>query len=217
MTSRSRRDYTRRRARQIAYGRWQPWADVAPVREHLQRLRRAGASYRAIARAADVSPRTVHRIYGSDPTRGRATPKRIHARHAQRLLCITTDSLHRTAVRREAIGARRRLRALIAIGHPAVSLARRLNVPPSVVWGIMRGTTSTVSPAMHTAVCDLYDQLWDMPPQARTPAERRAVAAARTRAARQGWSTPMGLDDDKIDNPAYKPRTRWRPAIGSDP
>jgi hypothetical protein len=100
------------------------------------------------------------------------------------------------------------------VGHPAVGLACRLDVPSRVVWDIARGRTASVTPAIHAAVCDLYDQIWDLRPSERTRAERRAAAAARTRAARHGWSAPMGLDDDRIDDPRYDPRTGWRPGTG---
>src|SRR5215472_17265835 len=56
------RDYIRRRTRQIAYGRWEPWADAEPVRQHVRKLCHGGATYRAIARAAGVSPMTVHHL-----------------------------------------------------------------------------------------------------------------------------------------------------------
>ena len=31
----------------------------------------------------------------------------------------------------------------------------------------------------------------------------------------QGWQAPMGLDDEKIDDPAYRPRAQWHPATGT--
>ena len=208
------RDYVRSRARQIAYGRWQPWAETAdPVREHVRRLRRAGASYRVVAQVAGVSPMTVCRLCGDDPPRGRVT--RVHAVHTRRLLAVTPGALRQAGARRDATGARRRLRALTAMGHPAVSLARRLDVPPSTVQAVIGGRAVTVTAAMHVAVCELYEQIWDLRPFERTPAERRAAAAARTRAARHGWPPPMGLDDDRIDDPGYQPRTRWHPLTGA--
>jgi hypothetical protein len=210
---RMHRNYVRSRARKIAYGRWQPWAETAhPVRQHVRRLRRTGASYRAVAQAAGVSPTTVCRLCRDDPPRGRAT--RVHAAHARRLLAVTPGALRQASARRDATGARRRLRALTAMGHPAVSLARRLDVPPSAVRSLIGGQAATVTVAMHVAVCELYEQIWDLRPFERTPAERRAAAAARTRAARHGWPPPMGLDDDRIDDPAFRPRTRWHPATG---
>jgi hypothetical protein len=208
------RNYVRSRARQIAYGQWQPWAETAdPVRQHVRRLRRAGASCRSVARAAGVSPMTVSRLCRDDPPRGGVA--RVHAAHARRLLAVTPGTLRQTSPRRDATGARRRLRALTAMGHPAVSLARRLDVPPSAVRALIGGQATTVTAAMHVAVCELYEQIWDQQPFERTPAARRAVAAARFRAARHGWPPPMGLDDDRIDDPSYQPRTRWHPATGT--
>lgn len=211
----SPRDYARWRARQIAYGRWRPWADAAPVREHVALLRQAGASYETIARAAGVSPMTVHRIEHGEPSKGRGVPNRLHAEVAERILAITQDGVRFASTRWDATGTRRRLQALTALGHPAAGLARSLGVSPETLWGIGRGTSSTVAPDLHVAVRDLYDQMWDLRPPERTGAERRAATAARARAARSGWPTPMGLDDEQIDNPGYRPRTRWRPATGA--
>jgi hypothetical protein len=118
------------------------------------------------------------------------------------------------AARRDATGTRRRLQALIAVGHPPTTLAHRLGVATRVVARIIRGTTATVSPGLHVAVCDLYDRLWDVAPPERTLTERRAAAAARALAAGHGWPAPMGLDDSRIDDSAYRPRAHWRPTVG---
>lgn len=133
---------------------------------------------------------------------------------AQRLLAVTPAMVEQRAVRRDATGTRRRLQALIALGYPAASLARRLEIDPRRVKCIIRGTTATVTSGLHATVRHLYDQLWDVRPPERTPAERKAAAAARALAASKGWPTPAGLDDDRIDDPAYRPRTQWRPATG---
>jgi len=208
----SHRDYVRWRSRQIAYGRWQPWADAAEVRAHLQMLRQAGGSDRAIARAAGVSPMTVHRI---QPSADRAAAVRVRAALVGRLLAVTPAVLESVALRRDASGSRRRLRALVALGHPGASLARYLGVPPATVWNLLRGTTVTISAELETAIRSMYEQIWDLRPPERTAAESRAAAAARTRAAQRGWPTPMALDDDRIDDPAYRPRSRWLPASGT--
>jgi hypothetical protein len=101
------------------------------------------------------------------------------------------------------------------MGHPGVSLARHLDVPPATVWNLLRGSTVTVSPDLDAAVRALYERIWNLRPPERTGAERRAAAAARARAAANGWPAPMGLDDDRIDDPAAQPRSRWRPATGT--
>jgi hypothetical protein len=217
---RSHQQYVRWRAWQIAYEKWEPWADAAVVRGHVRRLRATGASYKSIASAAGVSAMTVHRLEHEQvrvSARRRAerqSRRRIRAVAAQRLLAVSPAMVEQGAARRDASGVRRRLQALIALGHPAASLARRLRVEPRWVSRIVGGITATVTPRMHTAVCDLYDQLWDTWPSERTLSERKAAAAARALAASKDWPTPMGLDDDRIDDPAYRPRTQWRPATG---
>jgi Bacterial regulatory proteins, lacI family len=213
--SRSDPQYARHRARDIAYGRWDPWADAAPVREHVQLLRETGASYRTIAKAAGVSTTTVCRLLHGERSKGRAAPERVRARQARRLLAVTASGLERAAVRRDASGARRRLQALVAMGRPIADLSRCLDVAPRKVWHIIGGRTATVTPGMHASVRGLYERMWDLRPPERTAAERKATAAARALAAKQGWPTPMGLDDDRIDDPAYRPRTRWRQATGA--
>jgi hypothetical protein len=207
----SRQEYARWRAQQIAYGRWEPWAMAAPVRAHVQALRRSGASFRSIGCAASVSPVTVHRLLHGEPSRCRGAPARIRAAEARRLLTVTPETARRAATRRDAAGTRLRLRALTAVGYPAASLAARLGVAPGRVRDLARGRTKTVGPALRKAVAALYDELWDQPPPESTGAQRRSTAAARRRAASYGWPTPMGLDDDHIDDPDYRPRARWRP------
>jgi hypothetical protein len=176
-------------------------------------LKHAGASDRAIARAAGVSPMTVHRIR-RPPCQ--AVPARIGAELAGRLLAVTPEAAQQAALRRDACGSRHRLRALIALGHPGASLARHLGAPSAVVWNLARGRTATVSIELQTAICGLYGQLWNQQPPERTAAGRRSAAAARAKAAERGWPPPMGLDDDRIDDPAYRPRSRWLPASGTN-
>jgi hypothetical protein len=206
----SHREYVRWRSRQIAYGRWQPWADAGPVREHVQRLRRAGASYDAIARAAGVSVMTVHRLLHGRPSNSRPAPERIRSAQAHRLLAVAPGGM--CTGRRNVAGSRCRLRALVAIGHGPAVLASQLGVPPHQVHRILGGETRTVSPATDAAVRVAYARLWNQPPDGRTGRDRATAAAARRRAEREGWPPPMALDDDRIDDPSYRPRARWRPA-----
>lgn len=211
---RSHRDYAQWRARQIAYGRWRPWGEAGTVREHVRALRRAGASDRAIARAASVSVATVHRLQHGGRPGAHAPRERVSAVLAGRLLAVTPATLAAAATRHDATGSRRRLRALTAMGHPGASLARYLNVPPATVWNLLSGRSATVSAELDAAIRALYERIWNLRPPERSGAERRAAAAARARAAARGWPTPAGLDDDRIDDPAFRPRSRWRPATG---
>src|SRR5215467_9331032 len=87
------RDYVRRRSRQIAYGRWEPWADAEPVRQHVRKLRRGGATYRAIARAAGVSPMTVHHLVNGHRPHAEQPPHRISSAQARQILGVTLAAI----------------------------------------------------------------------------------------------------------------------------
>ena len=76
-------------------------------------------------------------------------------------------------------------------------------------------TPRTVSPNLRDTIADLYDAWWDKRAPERTRAERAAAAAARRRAAAGNWCAAAALDDDQLDTPGYRPRSRWRPATGT--
>ena len=204
------RDYCRHRSRQIAYGQWHPWTDAAPVRDHIRRLRHAGASYSAIAAAAHVSPSTVRNVMtGRCQKRPGQAPDRISTTQARRLLAARTQSCGQ---RRNACGSRRRLQALVALGHPPADLARQVGVSQPRLRRILSCETQRVSSAVHRDVCALYDQLWNQAPSEQTGRQRLATESARQQAESAGWPPPMALDDAKIDEPSYVPRMGCRRA-----
>jgi hypothetical protein len=206
------RDYTRRRARQIAYGRWEPWADAGPVRDHVRRLREGGASYSAIGSAAGVSSMTVHKLVNSSRHRGcRELPDRVGAAQARRLLAVTTAGCGQW---RNACGSRRRLQALVALGHPPSVLASQLGISSPCMRRLLKAETQRVNISFHDRASALYRFLWDQLPSEASGRERHAAERARNLAGTGGWPPPMALDDDRIDDPAYRPRIAWRRAAG---
>jgi hypothetical protein len=108
-----------------------------------------------------------------------------------------------------------RLRSLAAMGHDATRIARALGMTPRVVQRLLAGHTATVTPELRELACRLWDAWWDKTPPARTPAQRRAAATARNTAARNRWCQPAGLDEDRLDEPGYRPYSIWRPATGT--
>jgi hypothetical protein len=126
-----------------------------------------------------------------------------------------SDRTGRDVDRVNAIGTRLRLRALGAMGHSDARIARALGEPAWVITKIINRTARTVTPRLREDVLRLYDAWWDKRPPERSPAERAAATAARTRARRGRWCPGMGLDDDELDVPGYAPRCTWRPAIGT--
>src|SRR3984957_1394753 len=169
--------YLRRRARQIAYGRWEPWTDAGPARSHVRRLRDGGASYRAIAEAAGVGLMTVHNLLNGCVARQRRLPDRISRSCAERLLAVT--DLACIGARRNACGSRRRLQALVALGHSPAALARETGIPPQRLARLLRGQTQTVSTTDFAVVCGVYRELWNKLSAERTGRERVVADRAR--------------------------------------
>jgi hypothetical protein len=129
------------------------------------------------------------------------------------VLVVTSGTVSRA--RLDPGGTRLRLRALHVMGHGSARIARALGVREMTIRRLTRGDASSVSPQLRDAVTDLYDAWWDKRAPERTRAERAAATLARRRAAAGNWCAPAALDDDRLDTPGYRPRSRWRPATGT--
>jgi plasmid maintenance system antidote protein VapI len=118
-------------------------------------------------------------------------------------------------VRLDAGGSRLRLRALHVMGHGSARIARALGVREETIQRLVRGDAATIGAQLRDAITDLYDAWWDKRAPERTRAERAAAAKARCRASAGNWCAAAALDDDQLDTPGYRPRTRYRPARGT--
>jgi len=182
-----------------------PSSGAEATRDQIRRLRREGATIRAIAAAAGLAPTTVH-----DIAAGRQAP----TPHTARALAAITSASPRH-VRVDAGGTRLRLRALHVMGHGSARIARALGAREMTIRTITRGDAATVSTTLRDAVADLYDAWWDKRAPERTRAERTAATAARRRAIAGNWCPGAGLDDDELDTPGYRPKSSWKPATGT--
>jgi hypothetical protein len=127
----------------------------------------------------------------------------------------TVTSRHVSRARLDAGGTRLRLRALHVMGHNSARIARALSAREMTIRRLTRGDATSVSPHLRDAVTALYDTWWDKRAPERTRAERAAATQARHRAAAGNWCAAAALDDDQLDTPGYRPRSRWRPATGT--
>jgi hypothetical protein len=182
-----------------------PPITFASAYEQVDRLRRDGGTYRAIAAAAGLSPSTIH---------GLATGHRQPTPAIELALRkVTSESITRARV--DAGGSRLRLRALHVMGHGSARIARALGVREMTIRRIVRGDAPTVSTGLRDAVTELYDAWWDKRVPQRTRHERAAVTAARRRAIAGNWCAGAGLDDDQLDIPGYRPASGWKHATGT--
>jgi len=115
----------------------------------------------------------------------------------------------------DAGGTRLRLRALHVMGHGSARIARALGTSEDTIQRLVRGDARTVSPQLRDAVVGLYDAWWDKRAPERDRRERAAATAARRRAIAGNWCAGAGLDDDQLDVPGYKPKSKWKPATGT--
>jgi hypothetical protein len=189
----------RRNARHDLYGRPPRYIDVTPVREHLAALSAAGVGRTRIGELAGISSARVRDITRS---------KRITPDLAARLLKITPEAA-RPGMFIDGIGTRRRLQALMLRGFPPTWLGRRLAWPRVAMNHFLRRPGDHVSAGRARKVRDLYEELWNAkPPTDLTTGERRSLATALERAAREKWAPPAAWDEDlnPIDDPRSRPQ-----------
>lgn len=204
-TEANRADTAQRRRAQL-YGRYDALVDAKAVRRHLIALRASGMGTRTIVQASGVGRTTVQTILYSSGTPGtdsyRPPRKRVTKQVAAAILAVKPQLAPGALV--DGIGTRRRLQALVAVGWSQTQLAKRLGWTPSN-FGVLIHGSGGVLESTRQLVADLYEQLWDQPPAA------RSISYARRVAVEHGWATPMAWDDDAIDDPRARPEGVLRP------
>jgi len=195
------------RARMKLYGQWRPYVDAAPAREHLRALAAAGIGWRRAAQLAGVASGAVSKLLYGGPG-GRPPSRGIRPETEQKLLAVRAvpESLSAGA-RTDAAGTRRRVQALVAAGYSQAILAGRLGIQRS---NFQLATCDQVTAGTAQAVRELYDELWDKPPDESGHRQKISVSRARNYARTRDWALPLAWDDDAIDEPAAKPAAGWR-------
>jgi hypothetical protein len=179
-----------------------------PVREHVRNLQRT-MSLSAIGNAARVtSSQMVRLMRGDHPTMRAAT--------ATRLLAVRPDTKvggHYIS----AVGSRRRLQALVAIGYSFERIEKHLGGYGRSNMRILAyenrpWITSDVALRIKAA----FDELSMKLPDAPTRVHQGAITKARNRAKARGWVPPLAWDEDTIDDPNAKPAGLTAPARVSE-
>ena len=158
---------------------------VGPAAEHVDQLLAAGLTVRGIAELAGVSASGVSRIAARQyPT--------VNHRTADALLAVKPQEIHRRTSPEgfvPAAGARRRIRALLAIGWTHQDMHARSGVRTAI---LLSQAGEWISRRNHDAISDLHEALWATPgPSEKTRGQARA----------RGYLPPMAWDDDTIDDP----------------
>ncbi|WP_405558906.1 hypothetical protein OHV08_33820 [Streptomyces canus] len=167
---------------------------AAPVAAHLRNLLDAGMGWPRICRAAHCSSSTIARLL-----KGQELVRRTVA---DRILAVK----YRPAPGRtlDATGSRRRIQALMAIGHTVIGIASESGVDCSVLHDILGGAVS-VRGMTFDRIAAAYDWLATQPPVTDRPS---SATVSRQRAEREGWRDPQWWEDlGDIDDPGFDPAT----------
>jgi hypothetical protein len=201
------REDQRRITRLRAYGQWQPFTDAAPAREHVRALAQLGIGWRRAAELAGIPASTMRAlIWGAS---NREPCARIRPQTAAAILAVRAHPGNVAAgTPVDAMGTRRRLEALVAIGWSRTKLGQRLGIEPSGMSELFRRDRVRASRAQ--AVADLYDQLWDRRPPEDGWREKISAARSRNYARQHGWAPPLAWDEDQLDLPDGKPAKGWQ-------
>jgi hypothetical protein len=198
---------SRTATRERIYGRWHPYVDASPVREHIAALRAAGIGVERIAHLAGLSVSHIHELAEHNHGHSRGT-QRVRPGTASRVLAIGIDDVNRAPHSRvDATGTRRRLQALQAVGWPVELLAAQLGRRPTSLHRSMTGESVTARTA-HDVVT-LYERLWNTRPPRATQGQRAGADAAQDHAAARGWLPPLAWDDIDTDPTAPAPTAQF--------
>lgn len=179
--------YRRRRDRMISAGTWKHRVPADTVFAHVGELRAQGMSLAAIARAANIAPRTLWSAMH--------TPRHwLQGSTGHAILGVTAQPSPPAGFV-YSIGATRRIRALVAIGYSLSDIARALNKWVQPVLDLAWAKRPTVAEDTHQLVADLYERLSDTP---------GTSVRARNTAQKNGWVPPVAWDDN-IDDPNAEP------------
>lgn len=115
-----------------------------------------------------------------------------------------------------ALGATRRIQALMRAGHSPVQIARRSQVGVDAVWWLALGRVDDVAKVTHTRIEQTFHAMRTALPEpmakTRTDADR-ITTMCRQLAIEQGWAGPFDWRDiDRDKRPQHTPSTRRRTA-----
>ncbi|KAF2774671.1 helix-turn-helix domain-containing protein [Streptomyces sp. OM5714] len=165
--------------------------DATQTRVHIERLTARGWTQAQIAAAAGINQATISVLMRSGSQVRRSTAAAILEVRLDQAAPIPRGFV-------DATGSRRRLQALMALGHTLPDIARYVGVGESSLQQTVDGRWSRIKSITATKVARVYRQL-----SIARPPESRFAEQARNDAMANGWYGPMAWDD--IDDPACVP------------
>lgn len=163
--------------------------DTTQARAHIERLQANHWTFQQIAAAGGVSESAAYAIAAGQPGARASTVIGI--------LSVPITSKQEQTV--DATGTRRRIQALMCIGHSCPAIAKRTGYSDDWMRRIAAGWVHTVPASTATAIARTYRELVAQPG---TSTKARAHARAHA------WHGPLAWD--RIDDPDCQPETEHR-------
>jgi hypothetical protein len=191
------RRWTKRYRLQAARNGGRTTVPAEPIKAHVLELQKS-MSLCSIGKASGTSSAQLSRVL-------QGVHARMRTATAAAIMAVRPDNPvggHYIS----AIGSRRRLQALAAIGYSFERLAPRLGGYGTTNMRILAyqerpWITSDVAIRIKTA----YDELSMQLPAAPDRFHQASITKARNRAKAQGWVPPLAWDDETIDDPNAHP------------
>lgn len=171
----------RRRQKEIAYGKWKPYVDAQPAREHIRALGAAGMGWKRVCAVSGVPHGTMAKLLYGDTQRRQAPSARVRPATAAAILAVELDLAGGVLV--DDGPTRRRIHGLVAHGYSMRWISQRLgsNSPLQLRGdGQVRKSTADAVEAMVE----------------RYAGRPGPSSWARAFAARRGWTPDLLWDDD---------------------
>jgi hypothetical protein len=184
--------YTRNREKEKAYGRWRPYVDAGPARQHCFELMAAGVGLKRIVKVSGVPQGVLWKlVYGKRRADGvQVQSRRVRAQTSANILAVPVDpSSLAGGARVPSLGSRLRCQELVALGWSQSKLAARLGMNGGN-FGVMFHHRGTITRRTEAAVAALYDELVRQSPPEATHRDRIAASRARNYAVQRGWAPP---------------------------
>lgn len=159
------------------------YIDSAAVRQHITALNENGMSLREIAYEAVLTEYGVQLILENT---------RVQKNTAERIFAIPVGGGNGLVA---ALGSRRRVQSLAAIGWPKCEIASRIGERTKHLSQFLQNNQIRADKVRRIKA--VFDELCTTP----GPSEK-----SRRYAQRAGWPPPLAWDDDTIDDPKAKPQ-----------
>ena len=164
--------------------------DATPAREHLAKLRDAGDAVAVISLQYGIPRHSLEKISSG-------TWLRIRATTAAKILAIKPGTAASDFRSVSSLGAIRRVRALMAAGHPLKAIAAEVGMQHTTASNLANGYQATIRHELNERVRKGYVAL---------ASSRGTSARSLHRAEREGWRDPVWWEDmGHIDDPTFDP------------